>query len=54
MNKLRHKRIENLSTDGKEGWEQKKKIFRRDVIAVMMKARGRERGNACSFIRTLP
>ena len=29
-------------------------FFRRDVIAVMVKARGDERGNACSFIRTLP
>ena len=31
-----------------------KKIFRRDVIPVMVKASGDERGNACSFIRTLP
>ena len=29
-------------------------FFRRDVIAVMVKVRGDERGNACSFIRTLP
>ena len=31
-----------------------KNFFRRDVIAVMVKVRGDERGNACSFIRTLP
>ena len=31
-----------------------KKNFRRDVIAVMVKTRGDERGNVCSFIRTLP
>ena len=29
-------------------------FFRRDVIAVMVKVRGDERGNACSFTRTLP
>ena len=31
-----------------------KNFFRRDVIAVMVKVRGDERGNACSFTRTLP
>ena len=31
-----------------------KKFFRRDVIAVMVKVRGDERGNACSFTPTLP
>ena len=31
-----------------------KNFFHRDVIAVMVKVRGDERGNACSFIRTLP
>ena len=31
-----------------------KNVFRRDVIAVMVKGRGSERENACSFIRTLP
>ena len=36
--------------DGGEG----KKFFRRDVIAVMVKGRESKRGNACSFIRTLP
>ena len=29
-------------------------VFRRDVITVMVKARGSELGNVCSFIRTLP
>jgi len=32
----------------------KENVFRRDVIAVMVKARASERGNARSFIRTLP
>ena len=32
----------------------KKKFFRRDVIAVVVKARGDECRNACFFIRTLP
>ena len=45
MNKVSHKRIEDLSTHGKEGWGKGKIFFRRDVIAVMVKARGRERGN---------
>ena len=31
-----------------------KNSFRRDVIAVMVKARGSKAGNACSFIRTHP
>ena len=39
MNELSDKRIEDLD---------------RDVIAVMVKARGDERGKACCFIRTLP
>ena len=39
---------------GGGGGEGKEKIFPRDVIAVMVKVRGDERGNACSFIRTLP
>ena len=55
MNELSDRRIEDLPTRGKVGWErEKKKFFRRDVIAVMVKVRGDERGNACSFIRTLP
>ena len=55
MNELSDRRIEDLPTRGKVGWGGgKKKIFRRDVIAVMVKVRGDERGNACSFTRTLP
>ena len=55
MNELSDRRIEDLPTRGKVGWGGGKKIFfRRDVIAVMVKVRGDERGNACSFIRTLP
>ena len=55
MNELSDRRIEDLPTRGKVGWGGTgKKNFRRDVIAVMVKARGDERGNACSFIRTLP
>ena len=59
MNELSDKRIEDLPTHGKVGWGGGKgrgegKNFRRDVIAMMVKARGDERGNACSFIRTLP
>ena len=55
MNELSDRRIEDLPTRGKVGWErEKKKFFRRDVIAVMVKVRGDERGNACSFTPTLP
>ena len=56
MNELSDRRIEDLPTRGKVGWGggKKKIFFRRDVIAVMVKVRGDERGNACSFIRTLP
>ena len=56
MNELSDRRIEDLPTRGKVGWGGGEKIFffRRDVTAVMVKARGDERGNACSFIRTLP
>ena len=49
--------MEGLPTDGKEGlrgggWEEKI-FFRRDVVAVMVKARGSKRGDALYFIRTL-
>ena len=56
MNELSDKRIEDLPTHGKVGWGGGGKFFffRRDVIAVMVKARGDERRNARSFIRTLP
>ena len=55
MNELSDRRIKDLQTHGKVEWGAGEKIFfRRDVIAVMVKARGNERGNACSFIRTLP
>jgi len=57
MNELSDKCIEDLPTHGNVGWGgggRGKKIFHRDVIAMMVKARGDERGNACSFIRTLP
>ena len=56
MNELSDKRIEDLPTHGKVGWGggEEKNFFRRDVIAVMVKARGDERGNASCFIRTLP
>ena len=54
MNELSDKRIEDLPTHGKGRRWEGEKIFRRDVIPVMVKARGDERGNACSFIRTLP
>ena len=54
MNKLSDKRIEDLPTHGKVGWGEGKMFFRRDVIAVMVKASENERRNACSFIRTLP
>ena len=56
MAKLNYKRIEGLPTDGKEGFGRggEKFFFRRDVIAVMVKARGSKRGNVCYFIRTLP
>ena len=54
MNELSDRRIEDLPTRGKVGWgEGKIFFFRRNVIAVMVKARGDERGNACSFMRTL-
>ena len=49
MNELSDKRIEDLLTHGKVGWGGGEN-FRRDVIAMMVKARGDERGNACSFI----
>ena len=54
MNELSDRRIEDLPTRGKVGWGEGKKFFCRDVIAVMVEARRDERGNACSFIRTLP
>jgi len=54
MNKRSDTRIEGLPTRGKVGWGEGKNFFPRDVIAVMVKGRGSERGNACSFIRTLP
>ena len=57
MAKLNCKRIESLPTDGKEGLGgrgEEKFFFRRDVIAVLVKARGSKRTNACYFIRTLP
>ena len=44
--------IAEAATKGITIWE--KNFFRRDVIAVMVKVRGDERGNACSFTRTLP
>ena len=54
MNELSDRRIEDLPTRGKVGWGGGEKIFfRRNVIVVMVKARGDERGNACSFMRTL-
>ena len=49
MAKLNCKRIESLPTDGKEGLGgrgEEKIFFRKDVIAVMVKARGSKRGNA--------
>ena len=55
MNKLSDKRID-LKTHGKVRWGggggggRGNFFFRRDVIVVMVKGRGRERGNACSFI----
>ena len=55
MNKVSDKRIEGLLTHGKVGWGGREKNFlQRYVIAVMVKGRGSKRGNACSFIRTLP
>ena len=56
MAKLNYKRIESLPTNGKEGWGRGgREIFlRRDVITVMVKARGSKHGNASYFIRTLP
>ena len=56
MNELTDKRIEDLPTHDKvgRGGGVGEKKFRRDVIAVVVKTRGDERGNACSFIRTLP
>ena len=56
MNELSDKRIEDLLTHGKVGWGGGggEKNFRRDVIAVMVKATGDERRTACTFIRTLP
>ena len=55
MNELSDRRIEDLPIHGKVGWGGGEKFFfRRDVIAMMVKARGDERGNACSFIRKLP
>ena len=56
MNELSDKRIEDLLTHGKVGWGGggRGKNFRRDVIAVMVKATGDERRNACTLIRTLP
>ena len=51
MNELSDRRIEDLPIHGKVGWGGGEKFFfRRDVIAMMVKARGDERGNACSFI----
>ena len=54
MNKLSHKRIKHLSTHGKEGWGEGKMFFHRDVIAVIVKAEGRERGNACLLYTNIP
>ena len=54
MNKLSHKRIKHLSTHGKEGWGEGKMFFHRDVIAVIVKAEGRERGNACLLYTNTP
>ena len=59
MAELNYKRIEALPTDGKEGLGGgggggERNFFLRAVIAVMVKARGRKRGNACYFIRTIP
>ena len=56
VNELSGRRIEDLPIRGKVGWGGGENFFffRRDVIAVIVKAREDERGNACSFIRTLP
>ena len=59
---IRPRRAEDLPlylpTHGKVGWGggrgEGKNSFRRDVIAVMVKARGSKAGNAYSFIRTHP
>ena len=50
MAKLNYKRIEGLPTDGKGirggGGVGGEIFFRRDVVAVMVKARGSKRGSA--------
>jgi len=50
MNELIDRRIEDLPTHGKVGWGGgEKNFFRRDVMALMVKARGDERWNAHSL-----
>ena len=56
MAKLNCKRIERLATDGKEGlggMGEEKIFFRKDVIAVMVTARGSKRGNAILYEQSL-
>ena len=56
MAKLNCKRIESLPTGGKEGLGRRGKekiFFRKDVIAVMVKARGSKRGNAILYEQSL-
>ena len=56
MAKLNYKRIEGLPTDGKEGlWGggEREILFRRDVVAVMVKARGSKRGSALLYEHSL-
>ena len=54
MNKLSDKGIEGMLLVAKWDGGGGDIFFRRDVIAVMVKGRGSERGNTCFFIRTLP
>ena len=57
MAKLNYKRIEGLPTDGKEGLGAggvgREIFFRRDVVAVMVKARGSKRGSALLYEHSL-
>ena len=56
MAKLNYKRIEGLPTDGKGirgGGGGGEIFFRRDVVAVMVKARGSKRGSALLYEHSL-
>ena len=56
MAKLNYKRIEGLPTDGKGiggGGVGGEIFFRRDVVAVMVKARGSKRGSALLYEHSL-